>query len=66
MAGQWGVFGFADSGRVWLGDEDSNDWHTGVGGGVWFSLLNDRSVFSAGLGHSKQDDIFYFRGGFTF
>ncbi len=66
LPGRWGVFGFADSGRVWLEEEDSNDWHTGVGGGLWFSLLNDRSVFSAGLGHSNEDDIFYLRGGFTF
>ncbi len=62
----WGVFGFVDSGRVWLEGETSDTWHTGFGGGVWVSLLNYRNTFSAGLAHSKEDDLFYVKGGFTF
>ena len=66
LPGQWGLFAFVDSGRVFWKGEDSDAWHTGAGGGIWFSLLNDRSVFSAGVAHSKEDDLFYFKGGFTF
>jgi hypothetical protein len=66
LPGHFGVFGFVDSGRVWLKGEDSGTWHTGAGGGIWYSILNDRSVFSAGVAHSKEDDLFYFKGGFTF
>jgi hypothetical protein len=66
LPANWGVFGFADSGRVWLKGEDSNTWHTGVGGGIWISLLNYRSTFSSGIAHSKEDDLFYVTGGFTF
>jgi hypothetical protein len=62
----WGVFGFADSGRVWLKDKPSTTWHTGVGGGIWISLLNYKNTFSAGIAHSKEEDLFYFKGGFTF
>ena len=66
LPANWGVFGFADSGRVWLEGEDSKEWHTGVGGGIWISLMNYRSTFSSGIAHSKEDDLFYVTGGFTF
>jgi hypothetical protein len=34
-----GVFGLADVGRVWLDGSSPGGWHTGVGGGLWFSSL---------------------------
>jgi hypothetical protein len=55
-----------DTGRVFVQGQGAGGWHTGVGGGVFYSLLHDRSVFSAGLAHSREDDVFYFKGGFTF
>ncbi|HET9251521.1 MAG TPA: BamA/TamA family outer membrane protein [Candidatus Eisenbacteria bacterium] len=61
-----GLLGFSDAGRVWLDEEGSDLWHTGVGGGAWISYLNDRGVGSAGIAHSVEGDRFYFRGGFTF
>jgi hypothetical protein len=60
------VLGFVDTGRVWLDGEESRAWHTGLGGGLWYSFLNDRSVFSVGFAHSKEDDLVYLKGGFTF
>ena len=66
LPGAWGINGFGDVGRVWLKGESSDTWHTGVGGGIWLSLLNDRMAFSGGLAHSSQDDIFYFGGGFSY
>jgi hypothetical protein len=66
LPGHFGLLGFVDTGRVWLDGEESNAWHTGVGGGVWYSFLNDRSVFSVGFAHSKEDDLVYLKGGFTF
>jgi hypothetical protein len=66
LPGQFGVLGFVDTGRVWLEGEGSDTWHTGAGGGLWFSFLNDRSVFSIGVAHSKEDDLVHFKGGFTF
>jgi hypothetical protein len=62
----WGFLGFADTGRVWLEGEASDDWHVGYGGGIWVSLLNYRATLSAGIAHSKEDDLFYVTGGFTF
>ena len=34
-----GVFGLADAGRVWLDGRSDGGWHTGLGGGLWFSAL---------------------------
>jgi hypothetical protein len=66
LPGHAGVLGFVDTGRVWLDGEESRAWHTGLGGGLWYSFLNDRSVFSVGFAHSKEDDLVYLKGGFTF
>jgi hypothetical protein len=61
-----GVFGLYDVGRVWLSGETSDTWHSSYGGGIWLSLLNYRSTFSAYLAHSKESNIFHVGGGFTF
>jgi len=66
LPGTWGIDGFGDVGRVWLEGESSDTWHTGVGGGIWISLLNDRIAFSTGIAHSTQTDIYYFQGGFSY
>ena len=62
----WGIHGFADAGRVWLEGETSDTWHAGVGGGIWISPLNDRMAFSTGISHSKETNLFYFNGGFSY
>ena len=66
LPGSWGLEGFADGGRVWLKGESSDTWHTGVGGGIWLSLLNDRMAFSSGIAHSTESDLFYVKGGFSY
>ena len=66
LPAHFGVFGFADTGRVWLEGESSDEWHTGYGGGIWLSFLNYRSTFSAGIAHGDEGNLFYFGGGFTF
>ncbi len=62
----WGITGFGDVGRVWLEGEESDTWHTGVGGGVWVALLANRMAFSAGISHGKDENLFYVIGGFAF
>jgi hemolysin activation/secretion protein len=66
LPGSWGINGFADVGRVWLQGESSDTWHTGVGGGIWISLLNDRMAFSTGFSHGKEDNLYYLKGGFSY
>jgi hypothetical protein len=66
LPGHFGVFGFTDTGRVWLEGENSDTWHTGVGGGLWLSFLNYKNTLSVGLAHSNEEDLVYVKGGFTF
>lgn len=42
MNWDFGVFGIADVGRVFLQSESSSRWHHGLGGGIW-AVLPDRS-----------------------
>ncbi|WP_169788175.1 BamA/TamA family outer membrane protein [Rufibacter tibetensis] len=60
-----GVFGFHDVGRVWMDNDDSNKWHTGYGGGVWLSPLN-QIVISLGMAASEEQSQFLVRAGFQF
>lgn len=60
-----GVFGGFDYGRVWMPDEDSNTWHTSVGGGFWIGSLNAFSV-NAGYFVSEEDAIIQVGLGFGF
>jgi hypothetical protein len=42
IRGDLGLLGLADVGRVWMDGSSPGGWHTGYGGGLWFSVL-DRS-----------------------
>ncbi len=66
VPGEVGVFGLGDVGRVWVDGEDSDTWHTTVGGGVWFSVLSGTSTLSLSLGHSREGNRFYLGSGFGF
>jgi len=60
-----GILGFHDIGRVWLDGEDSDKWHRGVGGGIWFTPFN-LAALSAEVGRSEEETLFYVRLGFLF
>ncbi|UXP33452.1 metallophosphoesterase [Reichenbachiella agarivorans] len=63
--GKFGVHGFYDVGRVWVGSEDSNKWHSALGAGVWVAPL---SKFSMALSYafSPEEDLISFDFGFFF
>ena len=71
--GEMGVFGFADSGRVWADDEntehgsfiDPRGWHYGYGGGLWFSPFY-RLVLTTGVELSDENMLFDFSLDFFF
>jgi hypothetical protein len=66
LPGDLGVFGLVDAGRVFLEDEDSDRWHTSVGGGLSFAFLNRASTFTVTVAHSRERTSLYVRGGFAF
>jgi hypothetical protein len=61
-----GVFGLADTGRVFLEGEDSRRWHTGVGGGLWISFLRPENTISVAAAQSEGRTRLYFGAGFGF
>lgn len=62
-----GIFGFGDAGRVWVSGESSDQWHWGVGGGLWAAIFQQGATLS--LGVARADDRtngVYLRAGFGF
>ncbi len=66
IPGEYGVFGLADIGRVYLDGEISKKWHTAYGGGFFFSILDLSTVFSLAVAASEEKTSVYFKAGFSF
>jgi len=49
-----GVFGFADTGRVFLESESPGGWHTGLGGGLFFQPVQQQYIMRFGAGVSDE------------
>ena len=63
---EWGVLGLSDVGRVYLEGEDSDQWHSAFGGGVWIAPLGRRVTFSLSLARSEEETRVYGGLGFSF
>jgi len=62
-----GIFGFGETGRVYLKNEDSKKWHAGYGGGLFLYLINRDITFKFTYARSEENDfLFYFSTGFGF
>jgi len=66
VPGEFGVLGFTDVGRVFLDGESSDVWHTGVGGGVWFSFLQRANTLTLAVARGDDRTAVYFRAGFGY
>lgn len=66
VPGEVGVLGIADVGRVFFEGEDSSRWHTGFGGGVWFTLLERANALSVSVVASDERVGWYAGAGFAF
>src|SRR5262245_14342395 len=62
----FGIFGLADAGRVFFSGDNSNRWHTGVGGGFWFAFLSRSNTVSIAAARSVEGTRLYLRTGFGF
>ena len=60
-----GFYGGFDYGRVWLDDNDSNQWHTSVGGGI-FANAASMLTFNLSAFHSTDELLLAFKLGFGF
>jgi len=62
----FGIFGLADAGRVYLDGESSDTWHTAFGGGIWLGFLSRANTMSLSLAASDERTRLYLQAGFGF
>ena len=55
----FGLFGFADGGRVWLDNDSPGGWHTGLGGGVYLQPVQQAYMLRIGAGTSEESTKVY-------
>jgi len=63
---EFGVFGLADAGRVFLSGETSEVWHGAAGGGLWFAFLNRVNTLTVAAARSPERTGIYVRVGFAY
>lgn len=61
-----GVFGFAETGRVFEPGEESRVWHPSFGGGVWAAPWRRDATLTASIGLSRESVMLYGAVGFGF
>jgi len=62
-----GIFGFGETGRVFLKNEETKQWHASYGGGLFMHLINRDITFKLTYAASEENDfLFYFSTGFGF
>jgi outer membrane protein assembly factor BamA len=66
LPGDVGLLGFADAGRVFFEDEDSNTWHTAFGGGLYLALIDPTHTLSLSVAKSEERVGVYVQAGFSF
>ncbi len=66
LPGDFGIFGLADVGRVFLDGETSNRWHHGAGAGIWLAFIDRASTVSLAVAQSPEKRFVYARLGFMF
>ena len=62
----FGAFGLADGGRVYVTGQSSTKWHTATGGGIWFAFIKRTNTISIAVAHSVERTGIYVRAGFAF
>jgi hypothetical protein len=58
-----GLLGVTDFGRVFMDGERSGRWHTGVGAGIWMSVLSSQHAVSVLMARSAEGHALYARLG---
>ncbi len=68
VPGEYGFFGAADVGRVFLDEDpgDADEWHSGFGGGIWLSFLQRLQTLSVGIVSGDDLTGVYVSAGFMF
>ncbi|HEY9002988.1 MAG TPA: BamA/TamA family outer membrane protein [Mucilaginibacter sp.] len=59
LPGELGLTGFFDTGRVWIDNDNSDEWHVGEGGGIYF-MPAGLTLFQVVAAHSTEGWYPYF------
>ena len=65
FTGNFGAFGFFDTGRVYSDNAESSTWHSGYGPGLWMNFYN-KILLSSAYGMSKEGSYISLKGGLSF
>ncbi|HEY0669154.1 MAG TPA: metallophosphoesterase [Sphingobacteriaceae bacterium] len=65
FSGNFGLYGFFDSGRVFSDIPEAKTWHHGYGPGIWINFYN-KIIISSGYGMSKEDRVITLKAGLSF
>jgi len=66
VPGEWGLLAFGDAGRIFYLGEESDNLHSGWGGGFWAGFLDKRIALSALFALTEERLGLYLNTGFTF
>jgi hypothetical protein len=66
IAVRFGLAGFGDLGRVWLEEEDSDQWHSSLGGALLVQPLGTLQTVHVTVAHSTEGTRWYFGLGYPF
>ena len=66
LPADFGIFGLADAGRVFLAGESSDTWHAAAGGGLWLSYLERAYTLSLAIAKSEERTGIYAQAGLGF
>ncbi|MCH7640250.1 MAG: hypothetical protein IH855_12450, partial [Bacteroidetes bacterium] len=64
--GDFGILGFADTGRVYVDGNSPEGWHTSFGGGVWLGILGRANGISAVIANSDDGNRVHITFGMPF
>ncbi|HTO73455.1 MAG TPA: BamA/TamA family outer membrane protein, partial [Gemmatimonadales bacterium] len=65
LPADFGIFGLADAGRVFVDGEHSDQWHSAFGGGIWIAFVGPANAISAAIASSREHNAkLYVRAGF--
>jgi Omp85 superfamily domain len=66
VPGDMGLFGLVDGARVYSAGESPGGWHTGYGGGVWFSFVDPDKTLTFTVASGAERTLFYLGLGFAY
>jgi hypothetical protein len=66
IPGEWGLYGLADLGRVYLDGEASSTWHSGWGAGLWLAIVERKNTLTLTYARGAESSRVYATFGFHY